>query len=180
MIISFLTNILRKATGDNVEEWTNEKRFLYSIIRQKFMIAFRELFAEHSKFDFRFTKAHDPEHEDLQIEAFGSLCNLDEMNFEGHHKILKGDTKMSNKLNLEEDLMKKVGILCMYFTFQNQMADIQRIAFPEHAEFYNSFMEKKDEDKLEVNAFKGSKPKEIWHKDDLQTAEVNTVLHTWS
>jgi hypothetical protein len=90
-----------------VEDWSPEKRAYYNIIRRKFIDSFQHEFRHFSKFE-RFTKCHDPVHEDQTIDAYGSLRNLDEMNFETSHQDLKRDTRKSNKRNLEENLLKKV------------------------------------------------------------------------
>jgi methionyl-tRNA synthetase len=48
-----------------------------------------------------FSKTYDPEHEDLIIDHFGSLKNLNEMNFEQIHQFLKQESKKVKPTNLQ-------------------------------------------------------------------------------
>lgn len=99
----------RKATGDQLENWTPERLQYWQYLRADFEHLFMKLFKSHSNFDF--PKMHDISHEQLQIERFGSLRNLDEMNFEACNQVLKTQVRHMNGRNLEEMMAIRVQLI---------------------------------------------------------------------
>jgi hypothetical protein len=86
-----------------------EEREIWGKIRKKFMSSFSDQFQHRT--NCQFPKFHALEHDDLNIDLFGSFKNLDEMNMEKIHQTIKSTAEFTNKMNIEATILKKVSLI---------------------------------------------------------------------
>eukprot|EP00027_Filamoeba_sp_ATCC50430_P018158 CAMPEP_0168569030 /NCGR_PEP_ID=MMETSP0413-20121227/15908_1 /TAXON_ID=136452 /ORGANISM="Filamoeba nolandi, Strain NC-AS-23-1" /LENGTH=846 /DNA_ID=CAMNT_0008601435 /DNA_START=1125 /DNA_END=3665 /DNA_ORIENTATION=- len=142
------------ATAYYKKAWTDEERAFWTKLRYSFLTKFESLF--QTEIDWEdFPKGHDPHHDDLSIERFGSFLNLDEMNFESCNHTIKEQTRTANNKAID------LSLLAIEST-QHQLS----MYFGNHTSLYQGYLHSQPKKEIDW-AFKGKPRTEIWDAQEV-------------